>query len=75
MVLYLKVPVIERKFDTLTLKSTNLMEKQTLFSTFLALKSHTLSSTSLQNLTLCSIKNCKNRTLSVLAWAYAFPGE
>ncbi len=33
-----------------------------------------LLSTSLQNHTLCSINSCKNRTLSVLAWAYAFPG-
>ena len=31
-----------------------------------------LSSISLQTLTLCSIKSCKNRTLSVLAWVYYF---
>ncbi len=45
--------------------------RQTLFSTLLALKNHTLSSTtSLQTFTLCSIKSCKSRTLSVLAWVY-----
>ncbi len=46
--------------------------KQTLFSTLLALKNHTLSSTSPQTLTLYSIKSCKNRALSVLAWVYYF---
>ena len=61
-----------RKFYKLSLKRTYLVEKQTLCSTLLSLKNHTLSSTSRQTLTLCSIKSCKIRTLSVLAWVYYF---
>ncbi len=61
-----------RKFDKSNLKSTYRVEKQTLFSTLLLLKNHTLSSAPLQTLTLCSTKSCKNSTLSVLAWVYYF---
>ncbi len=56
-----KFGVSHRKFNKLTLKSAYLMEKQTQFSTLLPLKNHTLSRTTLQNLTLCSIKSCKNQ--------------
>ena len=67
-----KCGVQRRKFDKLNLKSTYIMGKQTLFSTFLLPKNHTLSSTGLQALTLCSIKSCKSRILSILAWVYYF---
>ena len=41
--------------DKVNHKSTYLVEKQTLFSILLLLKNHTLSSTRVQTLTLCSI--------------------
>ncbi len=75
MVLYFKVHVIDGNLVRSAENSIYLVQKEAIFRTLLLLQSHTLSSTSLQNLTLCSIKNCKNRTLFFLAWAYTLlPG-
>ncbi len=59
---------------TFTLKN-KFCAKQTLSSTLLPLKNHTLSSTSLQTLTLSSIKSGQNRTFAVLACAYTSQWE
>ncbi len=81
MILRLTVPFVDRNVarsagNNLNLKSTYHAENQSLLNILvlytLPLKNYTLSSISLQTLTLCSIKSCKNRTLSILAWVYYF---